>query len=56
MTGFEDMFNQGFFPVFWDHGPNPWDWEFQLCFLKNWGKNTQNVILQLIKWTQTITV
>ena len=36
----------GFFPVFWEHGPYPWDWEFQRCFVKNWE------ILQLIKWTQ----
>ena len=24
---------QGFFPVFWEHDPYPWNWEFQRCFV-----------------------
>ena len=31
--------SQGFFPVFWEHGPYSWDIEFQHCYVKNWGKN-----------------
>ena len=26
------------FPVFWEHGLYPWNWEFQQCFIKNWEK------------------
>ena len=28
---------------------NPRDWEFQQCFIKNWGKKIMSAILQLIK-------
>ena len=30
---------QGFFPVFWEHDPYPWNWEFHRRFVKNWEKN-----------------
>ena len=29
---------QGFFPVFWEHDPYIWIWEFQRRFAKNWEK------------------
>ena len=31
------------FPVFWEHDPYPWNWEFQQCFVKNW----ENIITGL---------
>jgi hypothetical protein len=27
---------QDFFPGFWEHDPNPWNWEIQRCFIKKW--------------------
>ena len=29
---------QGFFPVFWEHDPYPYNWKFQRGFVKNWDK------------------
>ena len=34
------IYCRDFFPIFLEHNPYPFNWEFQQCFVKNWEKNT----------------